>query len=131
MAGKTTFLSDALLNHVLRATDYAEPTTVYAGLFTAAPTDAGGGTEVSGNAYARQAITFGAPAAGTGRRVTNSADVTFPVASGSWGSVTHMGIFDALTTGNLLYWAAVTTAKTIALNDQARFPSGQLIVDED
>lgn len=129
MAGKSDYLENAILNAVLRAVSYTSPATVYIGLYTAAPTDAGGGTEVSGNAYARVAVTFSAAASGA---TSNSATVSFPRATGgNWGTVSHWGIFDALTNGNLLYWGALGASKTINSGDQAVIAIGELDITED
>lgn len=134
--GKTDYLENALLNHVLRNTPYTSPTTVYVGLLSAAPSDSTPGTEFSGNAYARKAVTFGAPGAvGTGSAgtVSNSAEVQFDTATpNGWGTATHFGIYDAASGGNLLRWAALTGGpKTIAANDAPRFPIGSLVCTED
>lgn len=124
---KTNYLENAVINHVLRNIALASPATVYVGLFTAAPGEAGGGTEVSGGAYARQAVTFIAPVDGA---TENSADVTFPVAMANWGTITHFAIFDALTVGNMLYHGTLTTARTVNSGDQAKFLAGALDVAE-
>lgn len=124
---KTNYLENAVINHVLRNIALASPATVYVGLFTAAPGEAGGGTEVSGGAYARQAVTFIAPVDGA---TENSADVTFPVAAANWGTITHFAIFDALTVGNMLYHGTLTTARTVNSGDQAKFLAGALDVAE-
>ena len=86
MAHFSTYLAQALLNHVFRNTAYTQPTTVYVALYTAAPTDAGGGTEVTGGSYARQSAAFSAP---SGNQISNSAQVTFPEATANWGTVGH------------------------------------------
>jgi hypothetical protein len=125
---KSDYLEVNLLNHVLRATSFTAPGAVYLAAFTVAPTDAGGGTEVSGGAYARQTITFAAP---SGNQVANSTDILFPIATASWGTVVHFGIFDAPSGGNLLYHTALAASRTIASSDQLRVPTGQLIVSED
>ena len=125
MAAFSNYLENALINGTLRATSYTAPTTVYVGLFTDDPTDAGSGTEVSGNAYARVSATFAAPS--NGAAATN-ADVQFPQATGTWGTVTHFAIFDALTTGNMLYHGALTTSKTIEIGDVFKIASGSLTV---
>jgi hypothetical protein len=125
MAEMANYLENALINGTLRGTTYTAPTTVYVALYTNDPTDADTGTEVSGTAYARQAVTFGAPSNGA---TTNSAAVEFPQAGGSWGTVTHIGIRDALTTGNLLYHTALDASKTIATGDVFRIASGSLSV---
>ena len=125
---KTNYLETALINHVLRNTAYSSPTTVYVGLFLVAPTEAGGGTEVTGSAYARQSVTFTAPAPGS---TENEADVTFPIATGDWGTIVAFALFDAPTAGNMLYFANLTASREILTSDQFRFPSGQLQVTED
>ena len=125
MAEMSNFLENALINATLRNTSYTSPTTVYVALFTSDPTDAGSGTEVSGGSYARVAVTFGAPSNGVS---TNSANVEFPVCTSSWGTITHIGIMDALTTGNLLYHTALTTSKVIDVDDIFRITTGNLSV---
>jgi hypothetical protein len=125
MSAMSNYLETALFNEVLRATNYAAPTTVYVGLFTQDPTDAGTGTEVTGGAYARQAVTFGAPTDGQG---SNSAAVTFPQATANWGTVSHFGIFDAATAGNLLLHGQLTASKTVNTGDVFKFRTAQLRV---
>jgi len=126
MSAISNYLENALINATLRNTTYTSPTTVYAGLFTSDPTDAGSGTEVSGGSYARKAITFAAPSNGV---TTNSAAaVEFDQATGAWGTITHFGIFDALTTGNLLYHGALTTSKTISSGDVFKFATSSVSV---
>lgn len=125
MAEMSNYLENALINVTLRATSYTAPTTVYVALYTDDPTDADTGTEVSGTSYARQSVTFGAPSNGA---TTNSAAVEFPQAGGSWGTVTHIGIRDASTAGNLLYHTALDASKTIATGDVFRIASGSLSV---
>jgi hypothetical protein len=98
------------------------PTAWYLGLFTAAPGEAGGGTEISGSAYARQAITFTV----SGDTASNNAALEFPTATGSWGTVTHVAVFDALTTGNMIAYATLTASKVIDTGDVLRVPSGDL-----
>lgn len=131
MDAKTTFLENRVLDRVLKNNaefSYAFPATVYAGLFTADPTEAGTQTsEVSGGSYARQPITWGAIANGA---VANSGAVTFPTATGAWGTITHVGILDALTTGNMLYYGALTTPKTVANGDQVSFAISALTMTE-
>jgi len=132
MGSKTDYLENAVLNYWLRANvgGLTSPATVYVGLFTATPSDTGGGTEVAGSGYARQVIAFSAPSpAGT---MVNSAIIDFPAATGSgWGTVTHFAIFDALTVGNMLYWGDLDVAKVISLNDIFRFTASSVTITED
>lgn len=125
MAEMSNYLENALINATLRNTAYTSPTTVYVGLFTSDPTDAGSGTEVSGGSYARTAVTFGAPSNGV---TTNSAAVEFPQATGNWGTVGWIGIHDAATSGNLLYHTALDTSKTIETGDIFKISTGNLSV---
>jgi hypothetical protein len=125
MAEISNFLEDALINATLRNTTYTSVATVYVSLWTTDPTDAGSGTEVSGGSYARTAVTFGAPSNGA---TTNSADVTFPTATGSWGTVGWIGINDALTTGNLLYHSPLDVSKTVTSGDIFKISTGNLSV---
>jgi hypothetical protein len=125
MAEMSNYLENALVNATLRNTSYTSPATVYLALYTNDPTDADTGTEVTGGSYARQSITFGAPSNGES---TNSAAIEFPQAGASWGTVTHIGIRDAVTTGNLLYHTALDASKTIATGDVFRIAVGSLSV---
>jgi hypothetical protein len=125
MAEMSNFLENALINATLRNTTYTSVATVYVSLWTSDPTDAGSGTEVSGGSYARTAVTFGAPSNGAS---TNSADVTFPTATGSWGVVGWIGINDAATSGNLLYHSPLDTSKTIDSGDIFKISTGNLSV---
>ena len=125
MAEMSNFLENALINATLRNTTYTSVATVYVSLWTSDPTDAGSGTEVSGGSYARTAVTFGAPSNGV---TTNNADVTFPTATASWGTVGWIGINDASTSGNLLYHTALDTAKAIDSGDIFKIASGNLSV---
>jgi len=99
--------------------------TVYLALYTDDPTDADTGTEISGGSYARQSITFGAPSNGTS---TNSAAIEFPAATANWGVITHVGIRDALTSGNLLYHTALDASKTINNGDIFKILTSNLSV---
>jgi hypothetical protein len=125
MAEFSNYLENALINAVLRNTTYTSPATVYVSLYTSDPTDADTGTEVSGGSYARTAVTMGAPSNGVS---TNSADVTFPTATASWGTVTHIGIHDASTSGNLLFHTPLDTSKTIDSGDIFKISTGNLSV---
>ena len=121
----STYLQNAVINATLRATSYTSPTTVYVGLFTTTVTAGGSGTEVSGGSYARTAVTIGAPSSGAS---TNSANVVFPTATASWGTVGWIGINDAATSGNLLYHTALDTSKAIDSGDIFKIASGNLSV---
>ncbi|REK68007.1 MAG: hypothetical protein C6P35_03290 [Cohnella sp.] len=123
----SNYLANALLNQVFRNTAYTRPTTVYVALYTSNPTAADTGTEVSGGGYARQAVTFGAPTSVNGKQtISNSAVITFPTATAPWGTITHVGIRDAATGGNLLYYGAVDNPRSILANDIFKFLANSL-----
>ncbi|MCH8029053.1 MAG: hypothetical protein IH874_03880 [Candidatus Dadabacteria bacterium] len=123
MGSMTDFLELELLDHVLRNEAFTSPTTVYIGLFTAAPGEAGGGTEVSGGSYARQAIAFDAAAS---RTAANTALITFPVATANWGTITDWAIFDAVTTGNMLWYGVFDTSIVVNIDDEAEIAAGDI-----
>jgi hypothetical protein len=125
MSQMSNYLENALINGTLRNTQYTVPATVYLALYTSDPTDADSGAESAVGAYARQAVTFGAPSNGVS---TNSADVTFPIVTSGSETITHFGIRDASSAGNLLYYGSLTTPRAIVTNNQLVFQSGQLSV---
>ena len=125
MSEFSNYLENAIINATLRATSYTSPSSVFVALFTSDPTDAGSGTELSGNAYTRKAVTFGAPSNGV---TSNSADVNFDQATGNWGTVSHIGIYDASTGGNLLYHTPLTSSKTIETGDLFKIATSSLVV---
>ena len=121
----SNYLENALINATLRATTFTSPATVYVSLHTADPTDAGTGTEVSGGSYARKSATFASPSNGVS---STSADVTFDQATGDWGTITHIGIWDNSSSGNLLYHTPLSASKAIATGDIFKIASGSLTV---
>jgi hypothetical protein len=130
MAGFTNFSEDLVLDWLLTNGSATRPTAWYVALYTVAPGEAGGGTEVSGGSYARTAVTF--TVSGTApTTASNSAAVEFPTATGSWGTVVAAGIFDASTSGNLLAFANLTTSKTVDSGDVLRFNTGEIDVTLD
>jgi hypothetical protein len=127
MAGFSDYLENAVLGYVFSGASFSQPSTKYLALYTTAPTDAGGGTELSGSAYARQSCAFTT----TGAQATNSAAVEWPTATGSWGTVVAVGVFDASSSGNLLAWNNLTASKTISTGDVFRINAGDLDIDLD
>lgn len=117
----TNYLENKLLEAVVKNTAYTTPATVYLGLYSAGPDDTGGGTELTGDNYSRVALTFGTSVNGT---VTTTAVTTFGTASADWATIVAIGIFDAVSGGNLLFYKGVTgrkvksgSALTIAAGD--------------
>ncbi len=132
MPGKSQSHTDAVLN-VLRGSALAG-VTPYVGLFSVPPADdASAGTELAGNGYSRQAIVFGAPAtdAGNVRKIANTNSIQFGPAQADWSQAVAFGVFDAPAGGNLLYWDALTTSKTVLSGDYGQFAPGTLVVRED
>ena len=119
----TNFLETEILDHVFAGAAYTAPGTKYLGLFTAiSDGEAGSVTELSGSAYARQTVAFTT----SGNTTSNNAAVEFPTATGSWGTVTHVGVYDAVSSGNLMAYATLSSSKAIATGDVFRVPSGDL-----
>lgn len=128
MAGSfSDYLEDKVLKHVFTNTAYTAPSTLYVGLYTVAPTDAGGGTEVSGGSYARQTGTFTVSGSNP-TQAANSAAVEFPTASANWGTIVAAAVFDASSGGNMLAWADLTANKTISSGDVFRFPISSFVI---
>jgi hypothetical protein len=125
----TNAFETSTLSYLLTAGSVTRPTAWYIALFTSDPTDTGtAGTEVTGNAYARTAVTFSV----TGNTASNTAGVEFPAASGgAWGTVSHIGIMDASTAGNMLIHSGLAASKEIADGDVFRIPTGDLDVTLD
>ena len=132
MPGKSQTHTDAVLN-LLRGTT-VNGISPFVGLFSTAPAnDASAGTELAGNGYQRQAATFGAPAtdAGNVRKIANTNNISFGPASSAWPQAVSFGIFDAQTSGTLLYWDVLPTPKTVEQDDYGQFAPGSLVVKED
>jgi len=141
MSAMSNFLENKLVDQLFRAQAAPTTSTLYIGLFTAAPSDSGGGTEVSGNNYSRATVTSSLAnwagtqsagstiaSSGTGGVTSNNGAITFATPSATWGTVTHFGIFDAASAGNLLFHGALTTSKTVNSGDTVSFPVGTLTV---
>lgn len=142
-AALSDYLENKVVDHLFRATAYTAPATVYVGLSTAACSDTGFGTEVSGGNYARVSITAATTAfkgthgttsgasSGTNGTITNAAAVSFPTPSAGWGTVTHWHISDASSAGNILICAALTASKTINSGDAVSFAIDALSIQID
>ena len=118
--------AEALLLDWLMTTGSAtRPTAWYVALYTAAPSDSGGGTEVSGSGYSRQSVTFDA-ASSPGGTTSNASAASFTASGGNWGTITHMGIFDASTAGNLLWHGSLSASKTVNDGDTLEFAIGNI-----
>jgi hypothetical protein len=132
MSAASDYLENSVLDHVLGNANYTQPSTLYLGLFTndsgsaAANLEAGTLTdEVSGGDYGRETIAFDPASGGS---ADSSATVTFPAATASWGEITHVAVLDAASGGNVLFWGAVTTPKTIESGDTFQVSAGNLTI---
>lgn len=125
----SNYLETELLDHVFANNAYTAPSTLYLALHTATPGEDGSGTEVStsGTAYARQTVAFTV----SGNTATTSGAVEYPTATANFGTVTHVGIWDASTAGNLIAYAALTSSKSIDTGDVFRVPAGDLDITLD
>ena len=125
MTGFSDYLEDKVLDHVFGGSAYTAPSTLYVALYTVAPSDTGGGTEVSGGAYARQTATFSV--SGTNpTTASNTAAIEYPTATADYGTVVAVGVFDASSSGNLLAYANLSTSKVVSSGDIFRFNTGDL-----
>lgn len=127
MAGNlSNYLENKLIDHFLGTAAYTMPTTIYVALYSVAPTDSGGGTQLTGGSYARQLATFSASSSGA---TSNSSNIDF---TGMPAATTvAIGIFDAITSGNLLLWGTLTTNKTTDAGDTLRIATGDLDISID
>ena len=123
MTDKSDYLADAVINAALRNTGFTGPATVYVALFNTTNT-----VEATGGSYARVAVTFDAPS--PAGQTQNTGLVSFPVATGSWGTIDGVRLYDALTVGNILYSAAPASSKAITTDDKVEFAIGDIQVDE-
>jgi hypothetical protein len=127
MSSFSDYTEDLVLNYLFTTNSVTRPTAWYVGLFTTAPTDAGPGTEVSGNGYTRKATGTISVSGTSPTTATNDAAIEFdPASGGSWGTITHIAIFDADTSGNMLGWAELSSSRAINDGDILRIPVGDL-----
>lgn len=138
MAGKTDYTENNLLAFLFRGVSFPVPGGIYVGLYTTTPTaDVGtGGVEVSGTAYARQSVARGTtewkdPSTATQGETNNVNAITFPTAGSNWGTVVGVGIFDASSAGNLLYFGNLAASKVVNTNDIFKFNATDLKITED
>lgn len=125
MAALSDYAEKLLLDFLMTTGTATRPTAWYVGLYTAAPSDSGGGTEVSGNGYSRQSVAFDA-ASTPGGTTSNSGAVSFTASGGSWGTITHMAIHTASTGGNMLWHGGLTASKTVGDGDTLEFAIGNI-----
>ena len=125
MAALSDYAEKLLLDWMMTTGSATRPTAWYVALYTAAPSDSGGGTELSTGGYARQSVAFSA-ASSPGGTTSNSGEVSFTASGADYGTVTHMGIFDAASSGNLLWHGALTASKTVADGDTLAFAVGNI-----
>jgi hypothetical protein len=123
----SNFLETKVLGHVFGATAYTAAGTLYLALFTSDPAEDGSGTEVTGGAYARQTVAFTV----AGNNASNTSAVEYATATAGYGTVSHIGVYDAATSGNLLAYAALTSSKAIDIGDVFRVPTGDLDITLD
>jgi len=131
MSAASDYLEVEIRKHIFRTGSFTKPTVLAVALYTAAPGETGGGTEVSGGSYARvQRDPLDAnwtAASATDGLTDNAAALTFPAPTANWGVVTYQALHDATSGGNMLIYAALTVSKTVNNGDAApNFPIGAL-----
>lgn len=123
MSDMTDYLEVEIRKHIFRTGSFTKPTVLAEALFTAAPGESGGGTEVTGGSYARAQLdpldANWTGASSTDGLTDNAGDLSFPSPTANWGLVTHKALFDATTSGNMLFHGALTASKTINSGDPA------------
>ena len=125
MSGFSDYLEDKVLEHIFGGNAFTAPSTLYVALYTVAPSDTGGGTEVSGGAYARQTATF--TVSGTNpTTASNTAAIEYPTATANYGTVVAVGVLDASSSGNLLAYSTLDSSKVVSSGDVFRFNAGDL-----
>lgn len=125
MAALSDYAEKLLLDWMMTDGAATRPTTWFIALYTAAPNDAGGGTEVSTFGYARQAVAFAAATSGDGT-TSNTGSVSFTASGGDWGAITHLAIFDASSSGNMLWHGPLAASRTINDTDTLTFAPGSI-----
>lgn len=144
MTAASNYLENKLIDQIFRNQTYTFPTTLYIALFTAAPSDTGGGTEVSGGNYARASVACSlanwagtqsagstTASSGTGGVTSNNNVISFNTPNANWGTVTHFGIFDAVSSGNLMMWGPLSSSKAVFSGDAVSIQAGQLQIQID
>ena len=131
MGSFADFWENEILDHLFGKGSYTPP-TIYVGLSTAEPVDdASGLAEPSGNSYARVATAGVDWNTASGGTINNANDITFPEASGNWGTLTHFALFDAASGGNILAHGSLNVSKSIGSGDTVKFAAGDLDVSLD
>jgi hypothetical protein len=138
------YLENKVIDWLIRGQSYTPPATLYIGLLTAAPSDTGGGTELTGNNYARASVASNmtnwagtqsagstTASSGTGGTTSNNGVINFNTPSNDWGTVTHFGIYDASTNGNLMFWGALSASKAVFNGDAVSIQTAQLQIQID
>jgi hypothetical protein len=120
----TDYLQNAVANATLRNTAYSSPANVYASLYSVAPTESTVGTEIVGNGYSRQSVTFSAPSLGS---ASSNVAVTFTCSGNNWPVVVAFGVTDASTSGNILYYSGIS-GRTVQVGDSVVFASGDITI---
>lgn len=136
MGSFSDYAEAKILDQIFGGTAWTPPATLYFALFTANPSDSGGGTEVTGGSYARAAVTnngtnFTGHTGTSPTQTANSTAINFTTPTADWGTVTAMGVFDASTSGNLVAWAPLTTSKVIQNGDPVSFAIGAFVLTLD
>lgn len=122
------YLENKLVDHVFRNTPYSAPGTVYLALYSSEPGDDNSGSELSGSGYSRQPFTLDEPTNGLSY---SSADIVYDTATADWVTATHVGVMDASTGGNLLFYGPLSSAVTVLSGNNFRIPSGNLAIGFD
>lgn len=136
MGAFSDYLEGQIIAHLLRTASWTKPTVVAVALYTAAPGETGGGTEVSGGSYARAQLNpldanWDGPVSGNGQ-ASNHAQLSFPAPTANWGTIVACAALDATSAGNFLFYGSLTVSKTVNNGDPApSFAANALVLTVD
>ena len=129
--GSFTNYAECKLLNAFAGNEVVNSISMWTGLFTAAPSDLSGGTEVTGGSYARKSSGAWGTCTGSEGFIDNLATITFVTATAAWGTVSHFALLDDSSTGNMIAWATLTASRTVVTNDVAVFAIGSLTITMD
>lgn len=126
-SGIADYAENKILDHSVGKASWTSP-TAYVALYTATPSDSGGGTEVSGGSYARKTTAAADWNSASSGSISNAVDLTFPTATANWGTITGVAILDASTAGNFIWWGDLSATKVVNNGDVFKFLASQLVL---
>ena len=126
MGSLSNYAENKILDHLTGKTSYTMP-TIYVALSTTDPREPGSGTtDPSGNNHSRVTTSGSTWNSASNGSTTNNTDITFPTASGSWGTVQYGALYDAANNGNMIAYGTLNPSKTVGDGDVFKILAGNL-----